>query len=385
MAKTDWSTKTITLEDGTVKKLAYKGTSLVMYDKELEKRTIQPNTPIQIPLLEGTNTFFADSDVNLEVQYIKAEDATAEDTDSQTPTPNFPEEIESVGGEIVVSGKNLFNGGIILINDNRYFVTPSYSSTPCTTIKPNTDYTLSINVPCGIADDACVYLWKDGNNIDITNMDNQNVYIFNSGDADGISFYAKFTEGITDESSIKIQLEYGTEATPYEPYAGEPQTITIPKLNGIGDYKDILHVDRASQRMWVERKYKEIVLDGTENWKEHHTNKSSFYIQTPGGTFEFGSSKCDNFKFINSVWNTDKMGFSECYNDETFYIGMPGMNNTQFKQWLSENPTTVIYQLAEPTIEEVDYNEDLLTFYPTTVINVGELETEIKATMKQFK
>ena len=31
-----------------------------------------------------------------------------------------------------------------------------------------------------------------------------------------------------------------------------------------------------------------------------------------------------------------------------------------FKQWLSENPTTVVYQLAEPVYEEVEYNDTKL-------------------------
>ncbi len=67
------------------------------------------------------------------------------------------------------------------------------------------------------------------------------------------------------------------------------------------------------------------------------------------------------------------------------YVSHVGEPTADFKQWLSENPTTVIYQLAEPVIEELEYNEDLLTFYPSTVINTGVLPTTIKATMKQFR
>ena len=33
---------------------------------------------------------------------------------------------------------------------------------------------------------------------------------------------------------------------------------------------------------------------------------------------------------------------------------------TGFKQWLQQNPVTVVYQLAEPTYEEVEYNDTKL-------------------------
>lgn len=70
-----------------------------------ETFTISPNTPTKIPLLNGVNTFFADEDVMLTVQYQKAENAQAEDTDIFSPTPDFPEEIRSVEGELIISGR----------------------------------------------------------------------------------------------------------------------------------------------------------------------------------------------------------------------------------------------------------------------------------------
>lgn len=61
---------------------------------------------IQIPLLDGTNTIFADSDVNISVQYLKADTAEDEDTDTMSPSTNFPEAIYQVEGIINTKNSN---------------------------------------------------------------------------------------------------------------------------------------------------------------------------------------------------------------------------------------------------------------------------------------
>ena len=185
----------------------------------------------------------------------------------------------------------------------------------------------------------------------------------------------------------KIQVEEGDVITDYEPYK-EPQTIKLSldqPLRGIGEHKDVITKDG------VVRRIKQIVWNGSENWNLSNSNlvqTSKFYLSKVNDAYSAYrkiSSLVDALPFVADE-NSDELG-------QRFYLRSPMINLDKqkipdvdtLKQWLSENPMTVQYALAEPIIEPLTEEnkkalESLYTNEGTTVIAVdgGEVETGIE-------
>lgn len=159
----------------------------------------------------------------------------------------------------------------------------------------------------------------------------------------------------TDIESNKIMLVEGevNDPAPYEPCTEQSVQIVLDEpLRGIGDYKDMLTKDG------VVRKIKRVVLDGSEDeeWRldrklENHIN---FALVIKGAiTVNTGiRTMMDKFKYLRAVWNNDLPG-QDMFGAK-LRINMPKTLATDlqtFKTWLSQNPLTVDYVLAEPVTE----------------------------------
>lgn len=139
----------------------------------------------------------------------------------------------------------------------------------------------------------------------------------------------------------------------YEPYTEQTMQIALDEpLRGIGEYNDVLTKDG------VVMKIKRVVLDGSEDeeWRldrrfENHIN---FALVIKGAiTVNTGiRTMMDKFKYVRSIWNNDSPG--QDMFDAKLRINMPKTLATDlqtFKTWLSQNPLTVDYVLAEPVTE----------------------------------
>ena len=147
-----------------------------------------------------------------------------------SPNPDYPQEIKSVTGlqKVSVCGKNLFDYTKI---SNAPIWTEWASSGGRQLefkVKPNTQYTLSSNVPQGSS--TLLYFNGDStatNGVWVNNpktmTSNSNgilyVYFFNNRD-----YYSDIANG-----TYYIQLEVGTEATEYEPYQGQTKELNLGK------------------------------------------------------------------------------------------------------------------------------------------------------------
>lgn len=118
------------------------------------------------------------------------------------------------------------------------------------------------------------------------------------------------------------------------------------------------------------RRVGKIVFDGSEDWRKYSlntdeyntTNKTSvFYVQINDKSVGYNTSICDRFA---NTKNNDAFAMSAVRNGlYSDHINLPnlyfdyGENNsysvTNFKQWLSQNPTTVYYELATPIITQL--------------------------------
>lgn len=151
----------------------------------------------------------------------------------------------------------------------------------------------------------------------------------------------------------QLQLVEGDISTPYEPYTEQTVQIALDEpLRGIGEYKDTITKDGAV------RKIKRAVFDGSEDEKwglsREHENHINFALVIKGAiTVNTGiRTMMDKFKYFGAIWNSDLLG--QDMFGATLRINMPKTLATDlqtFKTWLSQNPLTVDYVLAEPATE----------------------------------
>lgn len=247
--------------------------------------------------------------------------------------------------EIKDVGKNLYAGNKITING-------TYSS--------NTSVNLGSR-----------YLSEGNYTISLTNSLPNNSYIYlgaNGSIATAIRNKATFT--LTEEQNVpmrlvvkagtysnfttKIMIEKGMVVTDYEPH--QQQTEYFPLSERQKLYKNSYLADDG-----IHHKRKQVVLDGTETgWytlaNQTGTNTSYFAI-AKSDMKKASILICD--KFINrATWNTDEEAIQSIIDN---YIRLRintsrASTVAELKTWLSNNPITVEYELAEEEI--VPYTED---------------------------
>ena len=118
-------------------------------------------------------------------------------------------------------------------------------------------------------------------------------------------------------------------------------------LRGIGDVKDRLCIKDG--KLMVERKCSSVIFDGSETWyaSTQWIPSLHFWCRIEGKRGVIGTLLCDK--------NNEFYGDAYYYNDAIMFKNdVSKFNNVkEFKQWLQNNPTTVVYQLATSVYEEV--------------------------------
>ena len=160
----------------------------------------------------------------------------------------------------------------------------------------------------------------------------------------------------TDTSTIinYAMLVLGTEEITYKPY--QEQTEYFPLSEGQKLYKGSYLADDG-----IHPKRNQVVLNGTETgWYTlaGQTGTNTSYFAIPISDMKKASTLiCD--KFINrAVWNTDEEGIQSIIDN---YIRLRintsrASTVAELRTWLSNNPITVEYELAEEEI--IPYTED---------------------------
>lgn len=197
----------------------------------------------------------------------------------------------------------------------------------------------------------------------------------------------------SDIESIKIMLVEADENVPYEPYTEQTVQIAIDKpLRGVGEYKDTITKDG------IVRKIKRTVFDGSEDEKWGIGIEREYVIHFVSTQFsdatkinEHQRSMMDKLKWSSGVWGRDEIG--QDMFARILRINMPKTLTPDlqtFKTWLSQNPLTVDYVLAEPVTEPLPESVQaqfaaLHSENGTTHVFVdsGEVETGIKLTYRK--
>ena len=201
-----------------------------------------------------------------------------------------------------------------------------------------------------------------------------------------INSFVRIPQGYSFENNqeLQLQIEFGTNVTNYvTPKIDKKEILLSEPLRGIPNgVKD--KYTMIDGKWYIERNCICEIFDGSEdeNWvlsgnNSNRVNGLTFRIKrnTPGST---GSSictmlKCDKLKNITpkEAWgsNSDNMEVDDSFSGIATGTKagdgidiriprkiLPAESVLRFKQWLSTNPVTVVYQLAQPTYEPIDYN-----------------------------
>lgn len=201
----------------------------------------------------------------------------------------------------------------------------------------------------------------------------------------------------TDIESNKIMLVEGEadENAPYEPYTEQSVQIALNEpLRGIGEYKDTITKDG------VARKIKKAVFDGSEGWSidkivEGNTTQTFVLILKDVLSIPNHDKRimCDKFKFGTALWAKDIVAIGAYSNKLYLNVEKDKTPDLQtFITWLSQNPLTVDYVLAEPVTEPLpeSVQQQLQALHSengTTHVFVdsGEVPCGIKLTYRKEK
>ena len=268
-------------------------------------------------------------------------------------------------------GKNVFDGkleiGTINIGNGQNVVyNTEIRSTNYTSIKPNTQYTFSCN-----PNNYYAFRWYDKNKNylgELTAVTMTNGKIFTTPLN---AHYLRF-KSISTDTTVKIQIEQGIKATEYEPYKENNITFYINEpLRGVGDIKDKVYV--KEDKVVVERNCGSVTFDGSSDeyidiMHEAVKNKTTeFRCGRLNKEHKSINIICNKFINNKSLWSATTEGFFG-FENAKYFIDFRISNNKLlsvdikgFRQYLQNNPTTVVYQLATPTYEEVEYSNNRLT------------------------
>ena len=277
--------------------------------------------------------------------------------------------------EVKTTGKNLFDGelenGFIAgdtgmdTDDTQWIRSTNYIS-----VKPNTTYTLSKSKKEGalglrLYDNKLNYLGMFHGITD--GMYSSSIVVPSN------CHYLRFN--IVTELSTQFQIEEGSIATEYEPYKESINTFYLnsPLLEGDTiEYIDgkTTHIKRSSQ----------LFFDGSEDWYKESsftTDNYTCFTRSVSDLIKRGDNVIVSDKFVYKVaTNTEEVGIWESYSGDAIRIKVQNSiarTVSEFRQWLSENPVTVAYELANPIYESIKADLSVNLFEGTTHISTNSI------------
>ena len=181
-----------------------------------------------------------------------------------------------------------------------------------------------------------------------------------------------------------IQITYNINAR-YQSYKCDKKDILIKEpLRSVGNIQDVLYEDNGQVK--INRYVKEYTFTGDEMWDyiQYQSQGNTAYFQSNilDGKVKFPNPRliCDTLKAKGNLWDVDDIeginvegdnqGVS-CLRIRILKSKLSTTNVDGLKAWLKANPTTIVYQLATPTVEIIEncVDIDLKTFNEKTYVS----------------
>lgn len=288
-----------------------------------------------------------------------------------SPNPYYPQKIKSIGTlqengkyavEVNSCGKNLLGElrvGAFLYANGEYSPTNIYlCSSTLIPVKELTNYLAQCKGSVN-PDGVCFYDENKKFINCIMGADNpKKILTPKKCRYIGINFYGK-NEALTISDISDAQIEESSTATLYEPYQSSTAIIELDQPLYEGD--KIFLEDGA---LWGHRENGVVTYDGSvdEGW---HTGAdggnvhNQFYInnQTFMPRSYFVNDRVTSLAYYEYIAKLPQYKFASTIVN-AFSVFTPKSETTisdltSFKDWLSQNPITVVYKLAEPTKKKI--------------------------------
>lgn len=291
---------------------------------------------------------------------------------------------------ILSHGKNLFNynkltgGEIVSFNDRKCYKFTDNSTNFTLDIKgeENKQYTISIKMyrePSQIEKRLNVqFVYSDGT-FKTYNLDHNVLREFTTESGKTlVRIKGAYNHSLNCYIDLECtQLEEGTKSTEFEPYKEDKKDILIKEPLR---ENDIMYEDNGQVKVY--RDVKQYTFTGDERIELSGTQPSDtkylrFFIEGLDNIKKWSGLNvmCNN---LPTVQLTSKPNLEGIYVSNTVDIQILKSKLTNptvegFRAWLKANPTTIVYQLATPTVEIIEncVDIDLDTFQDKTYFSIN--------------
>ena len=160
---------------------------------------------------------------------------------------------------------------------------------------------------------------------------------------------------------LKISLEPYIRKTDYvKPSFNKIQFSSIEPLRGVGDIKDRFVFKDG--KLVIERNTKEILLNGSEDWRYREVRSDCYcYTLNISDLKKYGINSCKQ-GYVDRFFMRHLLPFGaffEYLNGRDICLQLPlalgNSNVNAIKDWLNVNNTRVVYELEQPTYEEIPF------------------------------
>lgn len=259
-------------------------------------------------------------------------------------------------------------------------------------VKPNTYYTCSSDVPQTVP--STIYF--QGASTDTNGVSANKPRTFVSNDRGELDVYIRINNesGYTledfERGIFQLQLEEGKKNTGFEQYREDAKFIKLPFYDGLKATPNIKDSYNEKNNTITEN-CGEIVLDGsngTTSLRKTGVNTITFditgLVSAISSWSDGGNLICDRFKSDSSVnfYNPDKEGCAIDSSDKIVIQILKSKLTTQdvkgFNEWLSKNPTTLIYRKKHPLTHNIVDKYNLKCYKEATHI---QQDNEVKTNL----
>ena len=318
------------------------GGNHVVFDCKVGFNKVEITTP------SDTTNLLTFSGTGVNIDHVKV---TQQDIDK------YFEGMKSVGEcegniEILSQNKNLFDG--IFISGN---VAPNGEITPYADRVVTPNYLkINPNVPLfihGFDNIAYICYYDSDKNVIVRNTyakDNRPLVKNIPSNA----MYIRISIVECTDTSLPMIVEQGNVTEGYIPHQSNSQTLTHEPLRAVGNTKDRYVL--IDGKWYIERQCGKIVLDNTNNWviDEHNDTYYRCRVQIQD---KKNNANCITNKYPVKISSWSANCVTSYSNLLYFQVDTSVATDLNtFKQYMGENPITVIYELATPQYEPIDYN-----------------------------
>lgn len=328
---------------------------------------------------------------NINIDYVKNFNIQIEEGETST---SYEPYYDGHKIEILSNGKNLVNPLIPYPYDIKKNEYNDGTLLSVVKAKPNTTYTMSVDrtnekgrivakfsnrliyaseLNGGVYSQSSVYNFlrdnyangrkfeytiQTGSKITFTTLDDCNFIYLNTDGAYG----GPFNNGEYVTTINNVQIEEGTTVTSYVPYVEDKIQILLDEPlmrlpNGVCD-----EITRDGKLI---RRVGKVVLTDIKDWYKALVEEKTIRFAWHGKYDAIYKSKASSHGYCDTVLyhkdNSDdkvhcRINGATPYGTLIFWVDKSQLTTETsegFKQWLSQNPTTVYYELAEPIITEL--------------------------------